>query len=341
MPDVRHRNESAWLLPNDGSRTNHRLRADMRRFADTDEIDLVIVGCGAGGSVLLLAVTNHLTQNVASVPLLWLVPLTLYLATFIIAFEGKTWYRPTYLWPLILIALVAMAWLLIDSTYHYHLGLQLSVFLPGLFIGCLFCHGELYRTRPAPRHLTAFYLTISAGGALGGLLVAVVAPLVFTGYFELGLGLVAVALLATLRFVDIGRVAYVLGLRPAVVEGLQGVEVRNPLRTTSVPWGSVADADVTGLVAHDDESRERIAKRVRAELAEETEPEPEVVLGAVRLELREEPQPRLSGRRCEGRRDGFRLRTRCWAAAQGAAYDRQYLPAANTTTGSTRGRCTY
>jgi len=166
----------------------------------------------AGGSVLLLAVTNHLTQNVASVPLLWLVPLTLYLATFIIAFEGKTWYRPTYLWPLILIALVAMAWLLIDSTYHYHLGLQLSVFLPGLFIGCLFCHGELYRTRPAPRHLTAFYLTISAGGALGGLLVAVVAPLVFTGYFELGLGLVAVALLATLRFVDVGRVAYVLGL---------------------------------------------------------------------------------------------------------------------------------
>src|SRR5207248_204936 len=77
----------------------------------------------ASGSVLLLAVTNHLTQNVASVPLLWLVPLTLYLATFIIAFEGKTWYRPTYLWPLILIALVAMAWLLIDSTYHYHLGL--------------------------------------------------------------------------------------------------------------------------------------------------------------------------------------------------------------------------
>ena len=53
MPGVRDRNESAWLLPNDGSRTNHRLRADMRRFADTDEIDLVIVGCGAGGSVLL------------------------------------------------------------------------------------------------------------------------------------------------------------------------------------------------------------------------------------------------------------------------------------------------
>ena len=53
MADVRTRNQSAWLLPNDGTRTNHRLRQDMRRFADEDDLDLVIVGCGAGGSVLL------------------------------------------------------------------------------------------------------------------------------------------------------------------------------------------------------------------------------------------------------------------------------------------------
>src|SRR6267142_1069967 len=137
------------------------------------------LGLSATGSVLLLAVTNHLTQNVASVPLLWLAPLTLYLATFIIAFEGKGWYQPRFLWPLLLVALVAMAWLLIDTEYHYHLALQLGVFLPGMFVGCLFCHGELYRTRPTPQHLTAFYLTISAGGALGGLFVAVVAPLIF------------------------------------------------------------------------------------------------------------------------------------------------------------------
>src|SRR5882724_7523374 len=154
----------------------------------------------ATGSGLLLAVTNHLTQNVASVPLLWLVPLTLYLATFIIAFEGKNWYQPSTLWPLI------------DTDYHYQLSLQLGVFLPGLFIGCLFCHGELYRTRPAPSRLTAFYLTISAGGALGGLFVAVASPLIFSGYFELGVGLVAAALLATLRFIKVGQVAYVAGL---------------------------------------------------------------------------------------------------------------------------------
>src|SRR3954451_8367651 len=166
----------------------------------------------ATGSVMLLAVTNHPTQNVASVYLLWLVPLTLYLATFIIAFEGGGWYQPRYLWPVLLVALIGMAWLLVDTDYHYNLALQLGVFLPGLFIGCLFCHGELYRTRPAARHLTAFYLTVSAGGALGGLLVAVVAPLGFTGYFERGFGLAALPVLATLRFVQIGRIAYAASL---------------------------------------------------------------------------------------------------------------------------------
>src|SRR3954464_12495821 len=166
----------------------------------------------ATGSVMLLAVTNHLTQNVASVPLLWLVPLTLYLATFIIAFEGKGWYQPRFWWPVVLIALIAMAWLVVDTDYHYQLALQLGVFLPGLFFACLFCHGELYRSRPAPRYLTTFYLVVSAGGALGGVLVAVVAPLIFSGYFELGAGLAAVALLAVLRFGSAGRIAYGLSL---------------------------------------------------------------------------------------------------------------------------------
>jgi len=166
----------------------------------------------ASGSVMLLAVTNHLTQNVASVPLLWLVPLTLYLATFIIAFEGKGWYQPRLLWPLVLIGLIAMAWLLVDTEYHYNLALQLGVFLPGLFLACLFCHGELYRSRPAPRYLTTFYLVVSAGGALGGVLVAVVAPIIFDGYFELGAGLAAVALLAVLRLGAVGRAVHALGL---------------------------------------------------------------------------------------------------------------------------------
>ena len=162
----------------------------------------------ATGSLLLLAVTNHLTQNVASVPLLWLVPLTIYLLTFIVAFEGKGVYRPRLAWPLVVAALVGTAWLLVDTELHYRLALQLSVFLPALFVGCLFCHGELYRLRPEPAQLTAFYLTVSVGGALGGLLVAVVAPLVFNGYYELGLGLAMLAVLAALRLADAGRLAH-------------------------------------------------------------------------------------------------------------------------------------
>lgn len=156
------------------------------------------------GSVLLLAVTNHLTQNVASIPLLWLAPLTLYLLSFIVVFEGKNLYRPRILWPVVLVWLGAMAWLLVDSDFRFDLGLQLTVFLPGLFLGCLFCHGELYRTRPHSGELTRFYLILSAGGALGGLLVAVVAPLSFRGYYELGAGLVAFALLALMQFRSLG-----------------------------------------------------------------------------------------------------------------------------------------
>jgi SAM-dependent methyltransferase len=178
----------------------------------------VWLALSATGSVLLLAVTNHLTQNVAAVPLLWLAPLTLYLLTFIIAFEGRNWYRPQLLWPFVLVWLAGMAWLLVDDDFHYDLPMQLGMFLPGLFLGCLFCHGELYRLRPAPAHLTKFYLIVSAGGALGGLLVAVLAPIAFDAYYELGIGLTALALLAALRFLHLGRPQAVVAL--AVVAGV-------------------------------------------------------------------------------------------------------------------------
>jgi hypothetical protein len=161
----------------------------------------------ATASVLLLAVTNYLTQNVAAVPLLWLLPLTIYLLSFIVTFEGRSWYQPRWLWPAVLVALAAMAALVVDTELRYKLWLQLGVFLPGLFLACVFCHGELYRLRPGPQRLTAFYLWISAGGALGGLLVAVVAPLAFKGFYELGLGLMALGLLAALRFSPLGAIA--------------------------------------------------------------------------------------------------------------------------------------
>jgi spermidine synthase len=161
----------------------------------------------AAGSALLLAVTNHITQNVAAVPLLWLAPLTLYLLTFILAFEGGRIYRVEIAWTFVLVWLAGMAWLVADRSLQFDLPLQLGVWLSGLFVACLFCHGELYRSRPHERHLTAFYLTVAAGGALGGAFVAVLAPLAFDAYHELGIALIAVAALAALRFAPLGTFA--------------------------------------------------------------------------------------------------------------------------------------
>ena len=190
----------AWLTPR---------RAMEHQATETTSSGnpwILWLALSATGSVLLLAVTNHLTQNVAAVPLLWLVPLTLYLASFIVTFEGKGWYQLEWLWAVLLALIGAMGWLLIDTDFDFDLVVQCAIFLPGLFLGCLFCHGELYKLRPAASRLTGFYLAVSAGGALGGLLVAVVAPMVFTGYYELGIALVVLATLAALRFTTIGRI---------------------------------------------------------------------------------------------------------------------------------------
>jgi spermidine synthase len=218
----------AWLTPAAASPSPSR-SAEATGGQQEKQPILLWLGLSATGSALLLAVTNHLTQNVASVPLLWLAPLTLYLLSFILTFEGKDWYQPFFVWPPLLAGLGVMAWVLTDSSYHYDLPIQLGVFLPGLLLGCFFCHGELYRLRPAAERLTGFYLTVSAGGALGGLLVAVAAPLVFNGYYELGAALVALALFAALRFASINLVARVASLgvllgvaAAAVYDGFSG-----------------------------------------------------------------------------------------------------------------------
>ncbi|MFO1413410.1 MAG: fused MFS/spermidine synthase [Burkholderiales bacterium] len=137
------------------------------------------------GSLLLIAITNHITQNVAAVPLLWLAPLTLYLVTFILCFDAPRWYvRPVVL-AMVAAILGVMAWSLADSRVTHDLPIQLAVFLGGLFLACMFCHGELVRLKPAPRWLTRFYLMISLGGAAGAALVGIVAPLVLPADFEL------------------------------------------------------------------------------------------------------------------------------------------------------------
>ena len=166
----------------------------------------------ATGSVLLLSVTNHITQNIAAVALLWIVPLTLYLLTFILNFDSSRWYPRELVLPMAAAALGVMAWCVADTRLAHELELQIGVFCIGLFIACMFCHGELARQKPAPAYLTRFYLMVSLGGAVGAALVGIVAPLVLKAHFELGLGLIAAACLLTWQVRQNARVFGLLGL---------------------------------------------------------------------------------------------------------------------------------
>lgn len=166
------------------------------------------LACAALGSMLLLAVTSHVTQNVASIPFLWVLPLTLYLLSFVIAFEGRAgrgWYAPRWWRGPVLAAVIAMAWALSARRGVLSLYVALPIFCTGLFVACVFCHGEMARTKPPPAYLTQFYLCMSAGGAVGGLFVALVAPNLFVNYWETPLALFALCVVAALA-VDERRV---------------------------------------------------------------------------------------------------------------------------------------
>jgi spermidine synthase len=149
----------------------------------------------ACASVLLLAVTNKICQDVAVIPFLWILPLALYLVSFIICFDSPRWYVRFPFTIALGAALTGICWALLKGS-DASIYKQVAVYAGALFICCMFCHGELYRLRPAPRRLTGFYLMIAAGGAAGGLFVAVIAPLLFTNYFELQCGILLCALLA-------------------------------------------------------------------------------------------------------------------------------------------------
>ncbi|SPF42943.1 Integral membrane protein-like protein [Candidatus Sulfopaludibacter sp. SbA4] len=153
----------------------------------------------ACASVMLLAITNHLSQNVAAIPFLWVLPLSVYLLTFILCFEGSGWYNRSAYLPLLGVALASMAYAdTVDATGNVPIKVLVPLFTMGLYTCCMVCHGELVRLKPHPQYLTQFYLMISAGGATGGLLVGVVAPYVFNALYELQIGMAACALLALL-----------------------------------------------------------------------------------------------------------------------------------------------
>jgi len=170
----------------------------------------------AMGSFMLLGVTNHITHDVASVPFLWILPLTLYLVTFILCFEGRGWYqRHIFLGP-VLVVVGAMAWALSSHSGIQDIKEAIPLYSVGLFVCCMFFHGELANLKPAPRYLTTFYLMVALGGALGGVLIGFVAPKLFNTYYEFGIGLVVTLLLAA------WLTRRLMPLIPAVTLGIAG-----------------------------------------------------------------------------------------------------------------------
>jgi hypothetical protein len=165
----------------------------------------------ACASVLLLAVTTHLTQDIAAIPFLWILPLSVYLLSFIVCFEAPRFYRRAVFLPLVAVALLFMAYelwpfrqslpvpnfLLKAVVFLSNLPMRFSIglFALALFLCCMVCHGELVRTRPHPRYLTRFYLSVSMGGVCGGLFVGLFAPSVFRAFDEFPIGLALCALL--------------------------------------------------------------------------------------------------------------------------------------------------
>ncbi|MGH8764082.1 MAG: spermidine synthase, partial [Burkholderiales bacterium] len=156
------------------------------------------------GSLMLLAVTSHITQNVASVPFVWIVPLVLYLLSFILVFDvggaraRSGWYSRIWGLPVLFALLLGMSYALYQNLGVMKIRYTIALYCAGLFIACMFCHGELAAMRPAPRYLTRFYLMISIGGAAGGLFVGLIAPHLFNAYFELPIALMGCALLAVM-----------------------------------------------------------------------------------------------------------------------------------------------
>jgi hypothetical protein len=148
----------------------------------------------AAASVLLLATTNQLSQDVAVTPLMWVVPLALYLLSFILTFDAPRWYLRRVFGPLLVVA-AAAAWYTLEQANTIPIEMQWTVALVMLFAGSMVCHGELVRIKPRASELTLFYLLISVGGSLGGVITALVAPRLFSGFWEYQLGLAACCVL--------------------------------------------------------------------------------------------------------------------------------------------------
>ena len=188
----------AWRVSARGDNPESETRhgAEEADAPPTFAKQLLWVGFAACASVLLLAVTTFLTQDVAAIPFLWILPLSVYLLTFILSFQSPRFYQRLLFLPLAVAALGFMASRLRVDRPKIAVLPQTALLALALFVCCMVCHGELVRIRPHARYLTSFYVRVSLGGALGGLFVGLLAPNLFNAYYEFPLGLAAFTLLA-------------------------------------------------------------------------------------------------------------------------------------------------
>ena len=164
---------------------------------------LALAACG---SILLLGTTSQITQEIAVFPFLWVAPLSIYLLTFILTFESDRWYRRG-IFAVLAGILAPITCVVITLSVAISPWKQFAVYAGALFVTCMVCHGELARSRPSPRHLTAFYLTIAAGGALGGVFAAILAPRFFSEFSEYPIGLGGACILGFLGWMRSGALA--------------------------------------------------------------------------------------------------------------------------------------
>lgn len=151
-------------------------------------------------SAALLSVTSQITMEIAPIPLLWIVPMVIYLGSFILTFDNPRFYiRPVWAALLVISSLSCVYILYVGNAVP--IDLQMTAFLVFLGAACMLCHGEMAKRKPAPKYLTGFYLAMSIGGALGGIFVGVFAPLAFKGFWEVNFSIMA-ALWAILFTMD-------------------------------------------------------------------------------------------------------------------------------------------
>lgn len=175
------------IVPMDGS--------DLPRASRAHKWMWVLLPMAA--AMQLSAVTSYLTANVAAIPLLWILPLAVYLLTLIVAFQFPRFLPRSILSRFLIVMLAALGYMLSNVDVSLPMRVSIIFFLVEVLVSCLFCHTEAYALRPPrPSEATLFYLLFAAGGALGAFLIGIVSPLVFTFNYDLPLTFLVTALLA-------------------------------------------------------------------------------------------------------------------------------------------------